>query len=119
MPGFPLPFGCRHSLLGRPVPPESSASLTVGLPESPSQDLDSDGGPGFHVPHVPDTAGAGAAYPPGRRCSHDQSSDTGRRLPLLSGQPCTPILRTIVGAHSDEESSAVYSRSPFRSSPHL
>ncbi len=47
-PGFPLPFGCRHSLLGRPVPPEDSASLTVGLPE-PLPGLDSDGVSTFHM----------------------------------------------------------------------
>ncbi len=94
----------------------SSAFLTVGLPVPITGS-----GPrrGFHVPHAPDTAGSGAAYPPGRRCSHDRSSATGRRLPLLSGQPCTPILPTIAGAHFDEESSAVHSRSPFRPSPHL
>jgi hypothetical protein len=29
--GFPVPFGCRHSLLGRPVPLEPQHHLTVGL----------------------------------------------------------------------------------------
>src|SRR5664279_2911975 len=29
---FLSPFGCRHWLLGRPIPPPIYASLTVGLP---------------------------------------------------------------------------------------
>jgi hypothetical protein len=29
--GFLLPFGCRHSLLGHPVPPGASAPLAIGL----------------------------------------------------------------------------------------
>ena len=46
-PGFLLPFGRRHWLLGHPVPAEGSAFLTVGPPAS------SAAGPrrGFHVPH--------------------------------------------------------------------
>src|SRR6476659_716635 len=33
------------------------------------------------------------------------------RLPLLNGQPCTPMLHPSVGAHSDEAFPAVHSRS--------
>jgi hypothetical protein len=43
-----------------------------------------------HVPHAQDPAGVGALSIPGRRCSHDQHRITGRRLPLPSGQSCTP-----------------------------
>ena len=50
--GFLLPFGHRHSLLGHPVPPRSSAPLTIGLPAIRADGfdarLDHDGVSTFH-----------------------------------------------------------------------
>jgi len=74
---------------------------------------------GFHVPHARDTTGVGAPSAPGRRCSHGRTDASGRRLPLLSGQSCTPLPHPTYGAHLDDASSGVHSRSPVRSSPHL
>ena len=50
------------SLLGHPVPPRSSAPLTIGLPRD-----NASLGPrrGFHVPRTRDTTGMGAPYTPG------------------------------------------------------
>ena len=61
----------------------------------------------------------GAAYTPRRRCSRDRLDASGRRLPLLNGQPCTPVPLPPTEAHSDEASSAIHSRSPVRPSPRL
>jgi len=94
-------------------PPRSSAFLTVGPPDM------SGPGRGFHVPHAQDPAGVGAASAPGRRCSRDRANAPDRRLPLLNGQPCTPMLHPSVGAHPDEAFPAVHSRSPVRPSPRL
>lgn len=48
-----------------------------------------------------------------RRCSCDRSSALGRRLPLPSGQLLHPSVTIhLSGAHFDETSSAVHSRSP-------
>jgi hypothetical protein len=41
--GFLLPFGCRHWLLGHPVPPGDSAPLTIGLPRPPAGGADPSG----------------------------------------------------------------------------
>ena len=46
---FLLPFGHRHSLFGHPVPPGSSAPLTVGLPRRQRR---RGPGRGFRVPHA-------------------------------------------------------------------
>jgi hypothetical protein len=74
---------------------------------------------GFHVPHAQDATGEGAPSAPERRCPTAGSMPTSRRLPLPSGQSYTPALQPTHGAHLDEASSGVHSRSPVRSSPRL
>ena len=74
---------------------------------------------GCHVPHERDTTGVGAPYTPGRRCSPDRHGVPGRRLPLPSGQSCTPLQQPICGASDDEASTGVHLRSPVRPSPRL
>lgn len=114
-PQFPLAFrptGVRF--LSRPVPPETSAFLTVGPPLS-SSGLRR----GFHVPRARDTAGVGALYAPGRRCPPGRRESTARRLPPRSGPPCTPLPHPTGGVFSHETSSRVHWCSPVRPSPCL
>ena len=114
-----LPVAFRRTgigLLGRPVPagevgPSSRSAYRAGHRPGLRR--------GFHVPHAQDTTGEGALYAPGRRCSRGRSGAPGRRLPLPSGQPYTPVEHPAARAHFDEASSRVRSRSPVRSSPHL
>lgn len=112
---FPLAFrptGLRF--LSRPVPPETSAFLTVGPPPST-------GGlrRGFHVPRAQDAAGLGALYAPGRRCSPRRCESSARRLLHRSGAPCTPVLHPTCGVFSHERSSRVHGCSPVWPSPCL
>lgn len=82
---FPLAFrptGIRF--LSRPVPPETSAFLTVG-PPPPTKG--SGLRRGFHVPRMRDAAGVGALYAPGRRCPPGRRETSARRLPPHSGPP--------------------------------
>ena len=61
-PGFLLPFGHRHSLLGHPVP-----ARELGLPHGRLTGHHPAPGPGrgFHVSHLRDTTGVGAPSTPG------------------------------------------------------
>ena len=61
-PGFLLPFGHRHSLLGHPVP-----ARELGLPcgRLTGHYLAPGPGRGFHVSHLRDTTGVGALSTPG------------------------------------------------------
>ena len=97
-------------------PPGSSAFLTVGLPAATCA-----AGPrrGFHVPHARDATGVGALYTPGTAVLPRPAKASGRRLPLPSGQSCTPVPHPIPRGSVDEASSRVHSRSPVRSSPRL
>jgi hypothetical protein len=81
---FPLPFGCRHRLLGHPVSAEELGVPHGRLtgPERP--------GPrrGFHVSHAQDATGEGALYSPGTvvlfQADHDHRPAPGasqRRVP--------------------------------------
>lgn len=113
--GFLLPFGHRHWLLG------PSCSRPRDRPSSRSAHRTSRPGPGrgFHVPHAQDPAGEGAAYTPGRRCSHDRSSAPVAACRFATASPAPRCRFHLPGAHLDEVSSAVHSRSPVRPSPHL
>lgn len=113
-PGFPRPFGLpplasRVILSRRGVEPSSrsadqaAAWTPTGFPRSARVRRDREGcplDPGAVVPDRP------VRVP-------------GRHLPLLSGQPCTPVLHPIAGGQRNEASSRVHLRSPVRSSPRL
>jgi hypothetical protein len=111
-PRFPLAFrptGVRF--LSRPVPPETSAFLTVGPPPS-SSGLRR----GFHVPRARDAAGVGALYAPGRRCPPGRRESTARRLPPRSGLPCAPLPHPTGGGLFSRgviEGSLVFARPAF------
>ena len=115
-PGFLLPFGSRHSLLGHPVP-----ARDLGLPYGrlTGHHLVTGPGRGYHVPHLRDTTGMGALSTPGTAVLSRPDAVPGQRLPLLSGQSLHPApashqrgssLRGINGGSRD---------SPVRSAPHL
>jgi hypothetical protein len=74
---------------------------------------------GFHVPRVRDAAGVGALYAPGRRCPPGRRETSARRLPHLSGPPCTLLPHPTGRVLSHETSSRVHCRSPVRPSPCL
>ncbi len=50
------------------------------------------------------STGVGALSTPGQRCSHSRLKLSGCRLPLLSGQSCTPASHPTSGAADDEAS---------------
>jgi hypothetical protein len=88
MPGFPLPFGCRRSLLGHPIPAEElgppcgrltgqdvPARTSTGLPRSARVSYDRGG-----CPLYPEDGGAHPGL----------SRVLSRRLPLPSGQSFYP-----------------------------
>ena len=89
---FLLPFGRRHSLLGHPVPPGSSAPLTVGLPTGlrTTRACRADPG-GVSTFRTRETrTGPGALYTPGTAVFAGHRSVRGRRLPPLSGRSLAP-----------------------------
>jgi hypothetical protein len=84
LPLFSVPaFACWTILF----PPKDPAFLTVGLPGT--ERLDLDGVSAFRTSET--RLGRVPPLPRGRRCPRDRHSLTGRRLPLLSGQPLTPV----------------------------
>jgi hypothetical protein len=116
-PRFPWPSrptGIRF--LSRPVPPKTSAFLTVSPPPSHGGDGLRRG---FHVPRTRDTAGLDALYAPGRRCPPRRRESSARRLPPHSGPPCTPLPHPTGGGLSHQTSSRVHWYSSVRPSPCL
>jgi hypothetical protein len=113
-PGFLLPFGHRHSLLGHPTPAKGSALLTVGPPTHTGPDPDGvtalrtyELRPGW-VPPVPR----------GRRCSsrtEARSQPAPAAPPWLVPKPRHNIPPCEAPLH--EASNRGSSRSPVRSSP--
>jgi hypothetical protein len=88
-PAFPLPFGHRHSLLGRPVPATESSS-PHGRPADDAQAAPPDLG-GVYTFHTHETRpGRASSLPRGRRCSYDHRDVRGRRLPPHNDQPLPP-----------------------------
>jgi hypothetical protein len=71
---------------------------------------------GRRVAHERDTAGVGAPYTPGLRCSPDRHRVFRSAPPLHSGQSWTPLQQPTHGASDDEASTGVYLRSPVRPS---
>ncbi len=81
-PGFPLPFGCRHSLLGHQIPAEG-----LGLPHgrlTGQQHRTSTGVTAFRMHEL--RPGWVPPVSRGRRCSSRLSAFLRRRLPLFCGQ---------------------------------
>ena len=91
-PGFLLPFGHRHSLLGHPVP-----ARDLGLPHGrlTGHHLAPGPGRGFHVSHLRDTTGVGALSTPGTavllpaRCRARPAPAASQR-PVPAPRTCIP-----------------------------
>jgi hypothetical protein len=98
-------------------PPRDCSFLAIGLPlttkdvRGPRRD--------FHVPHERDTGGVGCPLYSGATVLTQPTKTHQLPLPLLNGQPCTPVLLLSSGAPSNEASSGVHSRSPIHPSPRL
>jgi hypothetical protein len=90
-PAFLLPFSHRHSLLGHPVPPGSSAPLTIGLPAVPAR-LAPDRVPVFHTRET--RLGLAVLSTPGTAVSTRPRSILRRRLPPRNGRPLSPCAAT-------------------------
>ena len=88
-PGFPLPFGCRRSLLGHPMPAEELGPPCGRLTGHAPTDAP---GPrrGYHVPHARATAGVGPLSTPRTTVLSRSSRLLDRHLPLLHGQSLHP-----------------------------
>ena len=115
-PGFLLPFGCRRSLLG-PSCPAKGFRLSRDRP-TPHRKV---WGPrrGFHVPHERDTGGFGCPLYSGATVLTQPTKPLRLPLPLLRGQPCTPVFLPSSRAPYNEASSGVHSRSPIHPSLRL
>jgi hypothetical protein len=85
-PGFPLPFSCRRSLLGHPVPAKE-LGVPHGRLTGPSGP-DPDGVTAFRTNEI--RPGWVPPIPRGRRCSSRPRRVLGQRLPLRSGQSLDP-----------------------------
>ena len=95
----------------------SCARWGVGLPLRSAYRASAPGPQrGRRVPHERDTAGVGAPYTPGLRCSPDRLGVLRSAPPLPSGQSWTPLQQPICRASDDEASTGVYLRSPVRPS---
>ena len=84
-PGFPLPFGHRHSLLGHPSPAEEF-NLPRSRPTRPGgPDLD-----GISLSARARCDRIGRPLPPRTAVLSWPHRPLGQRLPLLNGQSCSP-----------------------------
>jgi len=116
-PGFPLPFGCRHSLLG-----PSCARWGVEPSSRPADRQVAPAGPqrGCHVPLGRGATGVGAAWTPGTVVrsrpvvGHRPAPAAFQRRSLFSR-----LLHSACGSPRNEASSAIHSRSPVRPFPGL
>jgi len=102
--------------LGHPVP-AAELRLPHGRPTGRLLHPDPNGVATFHTSEI--RPGWVLPLPRGGGVHPDGGTSTTRRLPLRSGQPCTPLRQPIGGAWDHETSSGVHSRSPVRSSPDL
>src|SRR5207248_2614775 len=97
-----------------PVPPRTSAPLTIGLPSHHGPDPD--GVSTFRAHEM--RSGWAPPIPRSQRCSRDQHWVSSRRLPPLpAARPYHPVFIPPFRAHHHEASSEVHSRSPVRPSP--
>jgi hypothetical protein len=117
IPIFLSPFGVPALASWAVLFPPESWAFPHGRLTGPDIGSDSDGVSTFRIRNM--RPGWVPSMPWGRRCSRGRSGAPGRRLPLPSGQPYTPVEHPGSGAHFDEASSRVRSHSPVRSSPHL
>ena len=110
VPGFLLPFGRRHSLLG------SSCARWGVEPSSRSAYRRSPAGPqrGCRVAHEQDPTGQGAPFTPGT-VVRSRPATILRPAPAASQRPVptAPLKHPIGGGHLHEASSGVHSRSPI------
>jgi hypothetical protein len=114
---FLVPFGYRHSLLGRPVP-ATGFRFPYGRPTTTTRCDGPDGVTTFHthekrpgrVPAIPGSSGVHATI---GQCSVAACRFSTARS--LSSPPARPDS----GSCRNEASPLVHSGSPFRSSPHL
>jgi hypothetical protein len=109
-PGFPLPFGRRHSLLGHPIP-----ARELGLPCGRLTGHHLGSGPPTGLPRSTRTScdRDGCLLYPGDGDAHpaDLHSPAGAcRFPAAS--PCTPLLHPISGAADHEASTEVHAIHP-------
>jgi hypothetical protein len=81
-PAFLLPFGYRHSLLGRPVP-ATEFRFPYGRPTTTPRCDGPDGVTTFHTHEI--RPGRVPAIPREQRCPRDHRTMLGRRLPILNG----------------------------------
>src|SRR5437764_492255 len=116
-PGFLLPFGCRHSLLGPPVPAEGFRLSR----DRPTLHPCRVSGPrrGFRVPHERDTGGVGCLLYSGATVLTQPTKLLRLPLPLLCGQPCTPVFLPSSRVPDNGASSEVHCCSPIHPSPRL
>ncbi len=112
-PGFPLPFGCRHSLLGHPIP-----AGELGLPHGR---LTGSAGPrrGYRVSHARAASGVGAPSTPGTTVLTRPGRLPGRHPPLPSGQSLNPATTSTMRGSASRGINEGFRKSPVRSSPRL
>ena len=84
-PAFLLPFGCRHWLLGHPVPARELGLRYLRLTGLPMARRTLTGFP--RSARVRHGWGRASSVPRGRRCPPGRGLFPGRRLPLHNGQP--------------------------------
>jgi len=108
-PGFPLPFGHRHSLLDHPVP-----AGELGLPYGRLTGHKAGPRRGCHVPHARAATGLGALCTPGTvvliPADKGSSASTCR---FSAASPCTPLRAShLAGLELDEASTRVQAIHP-------
>jgi hypothetical protein len=108
-PGFPLPFGRRHSLLGHPFPPGIPPLLRSAYRQP--EPADHDGVSTFRTREMrPDWA---PSLPRDQWCSHGPSRSLARHLPSLTGTgPVPRLCRHLSGVTVNEASARVHAIRP-------
>ena len=115
-PGFPLPFGRRHSLLGHPIPAEGLGLPCGRLTGNDRPDLDG----GYHVPHARAATGVGASSIP-RTAVLIPAGRPPQPAPaaLSAASPCTPLHIPSCGVYRSRGINGGSRDSPVRSAPRL
>ena len=92
---FLPPLGCRHSLLGHPVPPGNWAPLAVGLPAHPEVHRTLTGFP--CSARMSNGWGWVSSVPRRRRCPHGQAMSLTAACRIATACPCLPGITTRPG----------------------